>query len=112
MITMFSYIEDILTAFENVDPKRKGTKSSDAPNNIFAVNEDCKKLDQEKIVEFHNLVANNLYATKSSRPDTCTAIVFLTTRVRAPDKEDWDKLVHIMRYIRGIRKLSLTLSEN
>ena len=59
IITMFSYIEYILTAFNKADPKGKGTKSSTAPNNIFVVNKDCKKLDQEKVVEFHNLVANN-----------------------------------------------------
>ena len=64
MITMFSYIENILTAFDKADPKGKGAKSIAAPNNIFVVKEDCKKLDQVKVVEFHSLVANNLYATK------------------------------------------------
>ena len=46
-ITMFSYIEDILTAFNKADTKDKGMKSSAAPNNIFVVNKDCKKLYQE-----------------------------------------------------------------
>jgi hypothetical protein len=45
-------------------------------------------------------------------PDTCTAITFLTTRVREPDKEDWTKLVHLMRYIRGTRTMPLILSAN
>ena len=58
-----------------------------------------------KVVEFQNLVSNNLYATKRARPDTCTAIAFLKTRVRAPNKENWDKFVHLMRYIRGKQKL-------
>ena len=69
-ITMLSYIEYIITAFKNAYSKWKGTKSSAAPNNIFVVNKDCKKLDQEKVVEFHNLVANNLYDTKKARYDT------------------------------------------
>jgi hypothetical protein len=63
-------------------------------------------------VEFHNLVAKTLYATKRARPDTCTAIAFLTTRVREPDKDDWTKLVHLMRYIRGTRTMPLILSAN
>ena len=47
-ITMLTYIKEILTTFEKEDPKWKGIKSSTAPNNIFVVNEDCKKQDQEK----------------------------------------------------------------
>ena len=34
-ITMFSYIEDILTAFDEADPKEKGTKSSAAPKTFL-----------------------------------------------------------------------------
>jgi hypothetical protein len=63
-------------------------------------------------VEFHNLVAKTLYATKRARPDTCTAIAFLSTRVQEPDKDDLEKLVHMMRYIRGSRKMPLILSAN
>jgi hypothetical protein len=58
------------------------------------------------------MVANTLYATKRARPDTCTAIAFPTTRVREPDKDDWAKLVHLMRYITGTRKMPLILSAN
>jgi hypothetical protein len=53
-----------------------------------------------------------LYATKRARPDTCTEITFLTTRVREPDKDDWAKLIHLMRYIRGTRTMPLILSAN
>jgi hypothetical protein len=63
-------------------------------------------------VELHDLVATTLYGTKRTRPDTCTAIAFLTTRVRAPDKEDWTKLVHLMRYIRGTPTMPIILSDN
>jgi hypothetical protein len=45
-------------------------------------------------------------------PDTCTAIAFLTTRVREPDKEDWTKLFYLMRYIRSTRTIPLILSAN
>jgi hypothetical protein len=111
-ISMFDYIEEILTAFEEAEPNGGGTKSSAAPSNLFTVNEDCVKISGEKAVEFHNLVAKTLYATKRARPDTCTAIAFLTTRVQEPDKADWKKLVHLMRYLRGSRKMPLILSAN
>jgi hypothetical protein len=63
-------------------------------------------------MELHNLVAKTLYATKRARTDTCTEIAFLKTRVREPDKDDWTKLVHLMRYIRGTRTMPLLLSAN
>jgi hypothetical protein len=109
---MFDYVEEILTAFAIAEPKGAGTKSGAAPDNLFTVNEDCEKLSSEKAVQFHNLVAKTLYATKRARPNTCTAIAFLTMRVRAPDKDDWEKLVHLMRYVRGTCTLPLILSAN
>jgi hypothetical protein len=111
-ITMFNYVDEILTAFDKVEPKGGGTKTSAAPDSHFKVEESFEKLKQDKAVEFHNLVAKTLYSTKRARPDTCNAIAFLTTRVRAPDKDDWNKLVHLMRYIRGTRTIPLILIAN
>ncbi len=109
-ISMIDYVDEILTAFKKAEPKGAGIKTNAAPENLFRVDEDCEKLSPNKAVEFHNLVAKTLYATKRARPDTCTAISFLTTRVSQPDKDDWKKLVHLMRCIRGTRKLPLILS--
>jgi hypothetical protein len=111
-ITMFDYVDEILTAFDKAEPKGGRTKTSAAPDSLFKADESCVKLAQNKAVEFHNLVAKTLYATNRARPDTCTAIAFLTTRVREPDKDDWTKLVHLMRYIRCTCKMPLILSAN
>jgi hypothetical protein len=111
-ITMFDHIDEILAAFDKAEPKGSGTKSSVAPESLFKVDESCEKLKQDKAVEFHNLVVHTLYATKRARPDTCNAIAFLTTRVRAPDKDNWTKLVHLVRYIRGNRMIPVILSAN
>jgi hypothetical protein len=109
-ITMIDYIEEIPTAFNKADPKGGGTKTSAASKNLFRMDEDCEKLQpNEAGVEFHNLVAKTLYATTRARPDTCTAIAFLMTRVRAPDKDDWTKVVHLMKYLRGTSTLALIL---
>jgi hypothetical protein len=80
-ITLFDYVNEILADFDKAEPKGNGTKSSAAPDSLFKVDEYCKTLKQYKAVEFHNLVAKTLYATKRERPDTCPAITFLTTRV-------------------------------
>ena len=38
-ISMTSYIEEIIAAFDKAEPKGEITKSSAAPNNLFVVNE-------------------------------------------------------------------------
>jgi hypothetical protein len=103
---MFEYRDEILAAFD----KGGGTKSSAAPLDLFKIDEDSTKLGTDKAVAFHNLVVKTLFAPKRARPDTCTSIAFLTTRVRIPDKDDWRKLVHLMKCFRGTRTLPLILS--
>jgi hypothetical protein len=43
-ITMFDYVDEILTDFDKAEPKGGGTKTSAAPDSIFKVNESCAKL--------------------------------------------------------------------
>ena len=67
------------------------------------VNEDCKKLSNEAAAAFHTIVAKALYVTKRARVDISLAIAFLTRRVRSPNIVDWEKLHHLMEYLRGDR---------
>ena len=60
----------------------------------------------------HNLVSKTLYTTDQERPDTCTLLALLTTTVREPNKDDWNKLVHLMKYIRKKIDLAFILSAN
>jgi hypothetical protein len=120
-ITMIDYVDEILAAWEKVEPlideegfekvqsKARKTKTSAAPENLFKVDDDCKKLNSTKATAFHNIVAKALYITKRARPDISVAIAFLTTRVREPDLDDWEKLSHLMKYLRGTRELPLLL---
>ncbi len=55
-------------------------------------------------------MAKTLYVSKRARPDVSTAISFLTTRVRAPDIDDWRKLSHLMKYLSIDRLCPLILS--
>jgi hypothetical protein len=114
MITMFECITEIIAAYDNADPKGGGTKTSAAHENLFKINGNCKTLNPIKSQEFHTLVAKTLYATKRARLDTCTiyctAGAYLITRVREPDPNDWKKLSHMIKYLRGTRTLPLVLS--
>jgi hypothetical protein len=62
-ITMFDYVDEILTAFDKAEPNGVDTKTSTAPDSLFKVDESCVKLAQNKDVKFHNLVAKIFYAT-------------------------------------------------
>jgi hypothetical protein len=111
-ITMINYAEEVLTAFGKADPKANGTKTSEAPEDLFNINQDSPKLDPSLAATFHTLVTKILYCTKCARPDTCTALAFLTTRVREPDLDDWAKRTHLMKYLRGTKEQPLILSTN
>ena len=89
-MTMYDYLNGIQEAFDaavekhgdGFIPVTKQRLKTPAPDNLFVVNEDCDK--EEASADFHTIVAKTLYVTKRARPDTCLAVAFLTTRVRAP----------------------------
>jgi hypothetical protein len=118
-VTMHDYLHGLLEAF-NLAVKEHGngyltvgkqcSKTSAAPDNLFVVNEDCEKVISAAVAAFHMVVAKTLYVTKSARPDTSLEIAFLTPRVRAPNKDDWEKLCHLMEYHRGDQDHPLSLS--
>ncbi len=100
-VTMHDYIDRILQTY-NLAIKdhdagyqivgKHCSKMSAAPDNLFVVNEDCKKLSNEAAAAFHTIVAKALYVTKRARPDIILAIAFLTMQVRSPNIADWEKL--------------------
>ena len=46
-IRMIKYVREILDAFDKAEPKGASTKHSAAPVDLFEVDEDCEKLDEE-----------------------------------------------------------------
>ena len=55
-------------------------------------------------------MAQLLFLSCRARRDIQTAVSFLTTRVKAPDEDDWGKLKRVLRYLRGTLYLKLRLS--
>jgi hypothetical protein len=120
-VTMIDYIDEIVIAYDkalkdfsdgfNAVTKRKNVARTNAAlDDLFIVNKDAKKLSEESATAFHNLVAKTLYVSTRARPDISTVIAFLTTRVRAPDVDDWRKLSCLMEYLRVDRLCPLILS--
>jgi hypothetical protein len=105
--TMFDYIDNMLAELPD---DMSGTAATPAANYLFDVNPQAAKLDKPMSEFFHTQVAKLLYLCKRARPDIHTAVAFLTTRVTAPDMDDYGKLRRCMRYLRNTRELPLTLS--
>ena len=51
-----------------------------------------------------------LFLATRARRNIQTAVAFLTTRVKRPDKDDWGKLRRVLKYLQGTRYMKLTLS--
>ncbi len=122
-VTMIDYVDEIVVAynkalkdlsdgFNAVSKKKNVARTSSAPDDLFIVNKDAEKLSDEGAMACHNLVAKTLYVSKHARLDVSTMIAFLTTRVRAPDIDDWRKLSCLMVYLRVDRLRRLILSAN
>jgi hypothetical protein len=115
---MHDYIDGILQTYDLAIKdhnngykivEKRHAKTSTAPDNLFVVNEDYKKLSNKTSAAFHTIVAKVLYVTKRARLDISLEIVFLTMQVRSPNIEDWEKLCHLMEYLRGDRDRPLIL---
>ncbi len=81
-----------------------------ASDHLFKVREDGRKLSKELAEVFHHTVYQLLFAANRARHDIQTAVSFLTTWVKAPDQDDWGKLVRVLKYLNGTQYMKLILS--
>ena len=58
---------------------------------------------------FQTLVEKICFVSCRSRPHIKTALAFLVTRVRNPDRGDHNKIVHTIHYIRETQVMDLAL---
>jgi len=65
-----------------------GESATPAEKHLFTINKDAEILEAEMF--YHN-VAKLLFLCKHARPDIQTAIAFLSTRVKEPDRDDSKK---------------------
>jgi len=121
-ISMIRYVQDLVDTFKQAQlalddgfikvkkKSRSSTQLTAAPKNLFVVNEGCEPLSDAARVLYHSMVAKCLYFAKRARPDAMTAMSFLTKRVKKPDREDWEKLEHLVKYLESTKNLPLILS--
>lgn len=108
---MEEYTKNMVSSFE--DPLGQPLKEAKTPatDHLFQVRESQDGLSEDRGLLFRNATAKALYLCKRARPDIHTAVSFLTTRVRAPDQDDWKKLIRMMGYLKATRALGLTLRD-
>ena len=108
-IRMEDYVKDVL---EEARDDMTGESVTPAGDHLFTVNEAPESdhmLNEDDAQYFHTMTAKLLFLTKRARPDIQTPVAFMTTRVKAPDKDDYKKLTRVVKYLRGTPKLYLTL---
>jgi hypothetical protein len=86
-----------------------GHARTPAGNNWFDVNQECDKLDNEQKSIFVHYVMQLLYLSQRGRPDIRTAISFLCTHLKQPDKDDLKKLACVLKYLQNTINLPLIL---
>jgi hypothetical protein len=106
-IDMVDYVQSMLDGFPQ--DELKGAVASPWNEHLFKVQEKSPTLPPATQEWFHTVTAQGLFLCKRARPDICPAIAYLTTRVRAPNQDDWSKLVRMMKFLKQTVNDVLTL---
>ena len=106
---MVKYLKHVIDEFPEMIKRQSATPAHDK---MFVIREDkdAKKLNEVQALAFHHTVAQLLFMTTRARRDIQTAVTFLTTRVKSPDKDDWGKLKCMLKYLNGTKYLKLRLT--
>jgi hypothetical protein len=59
---------------------------------------------------YHHATAQLLFLSSRTQRDIQPVIAFLTTRVQAPNEDDWGKVKRVLRYLKGTMHMLLILS--
>jgi hypothetical protein len=103
-ITMSGYIEEVLAASGIL-----GTSKTPATDGLFEVRLDAAHVSEEVRAWFHRLVAMLLYLAKRAKPEILTTVAYLATRVTKCDADDVEKLIRLVKYVRGTRESGIVL---
>jgi hypothetical protein len=103
---MTQYVSKIIKQFLEEILEKQATPAGD---HLFKVREDGTKLNKEQADAFHHTVYQLLFAVNRAFRDIQMAVSFLTTRVKDPDEDDWEKLKRVLKYLNGTKHLKLTL---
>jgi hypothetical protein len=83
--------------------------ASPTTRTTFNVDEKAQRLGDEERKWFHSKTTKLLHLSKRARPDIQTAVIFLCTRVQEATREDKEKLLRVLGYLKGMVERTLLL---
>ena len=93
--------QQLLETIEAFGDEVNTTVVSPAAKHIFDTRDGLvPKLSLTKAENFHHVTAKLLHMMKRARPDIEIPVVFLCTRVRDPDEDDWKKFHQVLCWIK------------
>jgi hypothetical protein len=99
-VDMTQYVNKMIEEFPE---KLTGNTKCPWSENLFRVDETSPKLSQEKAKILHTFVMKGMFLCKRARQDVLPGIVFLATRVKDPNHQDWIKLIKILNYLKATK---------
>jgi len=105
-MSMSKYIKEIV-----VGAGTTGTADTPAASDLFDIDEESPRLNNQKRENFQKTVAQCLYAVTRTRPDASLPVIFLTTRVLEPTEQDEKKLERD-RYFNATLELGIFLGNS
>jgi hypothetical protein len=110
-MNMEKYIEGTIETFLIKEPDEKLKHvTTPATNNLFRTRDgENSRVSVKRAAVFHATVAKLLCVAKRARPVILLTISFLTTRVKQPDTDNWNKLVRVLSYLKGTVSLCLAI---
>ncbi len=108
-VSLIAYLKNVIAEFPEIISGKSPMRAAD---HLFQIadEKEVKHLEEERALAFHHTVAQLLFVSMRARRDIQTAVAFLTTRVKSPDKDDWGKLKRVLKYFNGTKYLKLNLS--
>ena len=89
IVDMEDFLKEIL---KDLPEDMNDTTTTPAADHLLKVRDTVPKLNEERVVFFHRVVAQLLFVAQRGRSDLQTVVFFLTKRVQAPDEDDYKKL--------------------
>ncbi len=86
-VLMVNYLKSVIAEFPEMIT---GKAATPAANHLFTIRnkKEGRALEEERALVFHHTVAQLLFMSMRARHGIQTAVAFLTTRVKSPDKDD------------------------
>jgi hypothetical protein len=109
IVNMAEYIKLIVADFPE---EISGFRATPAADHLFDVRDplEAHQLPEEQARAFHHAVAQLNFLSARARRDIQPVTAFLTTRVRAPDEDDWGKVKRVLQYLNCTLHMPLILS--